>query len=287
MAGFKNIEYSKFTKDLLVVTGIVYILDFVTGGKISTLLELNPSLIIGNLEAWRLFTFPFAYGSTESVFIFLATFFIFSNKIEESVSKFHFPLLIGMLVLSQGVITTVAFWGMDVTLGGMEGVALYFMTLSVVFYGFEKRRVFGLFKIKNWMLISVVFILWLASKVMSFYYYNDGIAITLSPLAFGLVMSLLTAFQVSFKRRSSSKSKSEPVEEFSEDEPNYRPAMVSSEESLKYNEIKCVHRIFFSRDPLENEEQLNKILDKMNTLGKQALSKDEWDFLKEYSKTIK
>jgi len=145
---------------LLLVAGFIYITDIFVQGKISSVIALQPYLILEKMELWRLLSFPFARGTVESTMLFLLVFYLYGPKLEEILNRTLFSLILILVTILQGTILTLVFWKSPAMLSGMEGIS-FFVMLLYTFFKKGKRIYIWIFKpVKTSVLTSIIFIGW-------------------------------------------------------------------------------------------------------------------------------
>ena len=95
-------------------------LNFVFDGLLKHYFVLNPKLISTHLELWRLITFPLTGNTIAGTFLFCFTFWLVSPKIEDLLQRGVYPVVIFLLILMQGIVTTLSFWLSSIQFAGAE-----------------------------------------------------------------------------------------------------------------------------------------------------------------------
>ncbi|MDQ1266909.1 MAG: Rhomboid protein [Bacteroidota bacterium] len=284
MSYYKNI----WSKRIPVAVFIIYLADYLLGGKIGDYVMLMPSLIISKMEFWRIVSFPLAHGSIEGLILFGFTFYFFAPKLEEFLNRKFFPILLFLMVCLQGIVFTLIFWKQGVQLGGFEGISIFILTLFTLINPRLK------IKISNFPYINVAFftllilLFWGGTKAMT---YINGIGLleiskSTFSMAFGLASGLFTYLQIYLIDRMNAKKYKQEIPEIPKPE-ELKLAMMAQSKSQKLNAKLMDEYYKIEIDPSDlNEDKLNEILDKINDRGKDSLTPEELRFLEDYSKIL-
>lgn len=290
---FAHKNNSVFSKILLFITGIIYALNYVMEDAIYRFTYLDPELIINNLEFWRLFTYPLAPGSIEGVILFVITFYFISPRLEKLFQKVLYPFLLGLLVLLQGLILTVLFWENSYTISGFEGLSIYILTLYSLLKPNTRIAAFNFPAVAANTFGFSTILLWSAMKTLDiFTNYQVAAMPTIVVAGFGFLAGLLTYLRILQIDKKQRKEFDEKYSDVDLPEPEELSMALISDQKIKKYKNKQIDEelndipIFLSDDPDINERQLNEILDKINSYGKDSLTNSEKTFLKQYSKTI-
>lgn len=293
---FSRYNYFKgLSHRLLLLCAIIYLLDFLMFGKLTDLFSLQPSLIANKMEFWRIFTFPFVPGSIEGVFLFVFTFFFIGPKLESKLRKNFFPIILIFLIFLQGTITTLIFWQSNFIFAGMEAISFFILVLFT-FINLNKKITFWGFKpVKSIMLVALLSITWISAVAIHSTLSGNEILLKASTsLIFGIITGGITYLQTEFYKRSSkikeNLKKNLTRKKFDNalyDEES--PAFVIKNETKIQNQNQNQtdedlnhpqYKFIFS------EQKLNDILDKINEKGKESLTNDEIQYLKDYSENL-
>lgn len=278
---FKNIYFSYF---LLLLFSLIYGLDVISGDKITALVYLQPSLIINNMQLWRLVSYPLASGSFEGFLFFVLTFYLISTKLEIIFNRSLFALLVFLLICMQGTLISLIFWQKDYAFMGMEGISAFVITLFSLLNLNKKDTLWYLQPLKSYFIVSLIVLIWL---------FGTAIHLTINPnfelfmqkvsaAGFGLVSGSFLYLQLIILRKTKKMIYPKPdiptPEELS-------MAMISKSQPKKNLKQR---NDFSSHQEFEefSESQLNEILDKINENGKESLTEEEIRYLKEYSRHI-
>ena len=285
-----------FSKSIIFTTTVVYLIDFFLKGRLSEYFVLNPEKIVTQFEYWRLISFPFAFSTNEAFVFFLIVFWFVSDNLEDMLRQSLYPALLLLLTLLQGVSMTLVYWGKDVNIAGMEGISFFVLAFFIILNPASKVQLFQLKPIPTMLFSALIITAWTSVKLMHFI-GNDTLQSTIPFAAAGLgvLMGLMTSFQIKYIRRKQRKKFIEKANELKIPKAEeLSMAFMSKYQKKRYsehsedenrNDLENDH-FELSDDPHENEDKLNEILDKMNDKGAEALSPSELEFLKKYSKTL-
>ncbi len=188
MAGRHYIKSVSF--GLIFISTVIYFADIISGGKLTLALALQPSLVLGRMEIWRLLTFPFVQSSPVSLMLFLTTFFIFAPKIEEILSKPFFAAMLFLITVVQGTALTLVFWKNTYTFSGMEGVSFFVATIFAYITKGKKTYIWLFKALRTSVFILMIFLLWGTSVLIhSLVLQNSTYLITGSLLALSGIFS--------------------------------------------------------------------------------------------------
>jgi membrane associated rhomboid family serine protease len=281
-----------FSHRLLIITGIIYLLDFLMFNKLTHLFGLEPQLVASKMEFWRIFTFPFTPSSIEGLFLFIFTFFFIGPKLELKLRKNFYPIILFFLICLQGTLITLIFWQSNLQFNGMEGLSFFILVLFTLINLNKKITLWGLRPIKSIMLVTLLSITWISSTaVHSIIAGNDILIKALSNLIFGILTSGVTYLQIEFfnlQKKLDKEKKINDIESFGKSlTGDITPAFVEKKEN-KASNFTLNDNSFLSQNNefIFSEQKLNDILDKINEKGKNSLTEEEINYLKEYSNNL-
>ncbi len=284
-----------YSRRIVFFTGLIYLLNYIMGGKLFSLFLLDPASLVNQSEFWRLFTYPLAPGSIEAVLLFGFTFYFIGPRLEEILDNSLVPVFFVLLIFLYGIIHTLVFWGQDVQLAGFEGLSF----LILVSYSLMERRN----KIKLWfmpplrpyLLTTTIFFVWAIIKGFEYVSGNEAVLVqSASSVSFGLVMAVLVYFQVKLVRKLVSDDgdefDDEGIDDFDFDDEEFEEENMAPVHNPKnYSHLpenRTEKKIELVDDPDVNEEILDGILDKITEYGKDSLTPSELKFLEDYSNSI-
>ena len=284
MAGRHYIKSVSF--GLIFISTVIYFADIISGGKLTLALALQPSLVLGRMEIWRLLTFPFVQSSPVSLMLFLTTFFIFAPKIEEILSKPFFAAMLFLITVVQGTALTLVFWKNTYTFSGMEGVSFFVATIFAYITKGKKTYIWLFKALRTSVFILMIFLLWGTSVLIhSLVLQNSTYLITGSLLALsGIFFGSLTYMQVKLSKKILMKHLEKNNIEIPK--PEELTLALIQQNGLKRLNRSLKEDTSSFEDIVFTEDKLNSILDKINEYGKESLSLNEKKYLEEYSRNL-
>ncbi len=271
---------------LLFLTLAFYAVNYISGGVINTYIALVPSLVSSNFELWRMLTFPFAMPSIESIILFIFAFYFIAPKIEYLLPGKVYPILLGLLVTLQGLVTTITFRNSPLIFTGMDGLSFFIMFLFA-FISLSNRTLPYRFKpLKTGLFIFLMAGLWTLSLLLNSEMSNTDLMITSSSGAvFGIIYAFVTFLQVKIAKRNIDKQTAKLPENIkipTPEELKYAIAHISEKRLYnRYNDIPYEQPA--QAEFVPDEDRLNEILDKISEFGQDSLSNSELQYLKDYS----
>jgi len=277
----KTYNFSKlFCLTVIAALSFNYVFD----GLLRNYFVLNPGLISSHFELWRLVTFPLTGNTIAGTFLFIFTFWLVSPKIEDLLQKGIYPFVIFLLILMQGIVTTLSFWTKNIPFAGAEGITFFVLTLYTLIQRRKRVIVWGLNPMKLELLFILLLSVWVTFVgLQSLFTKSINLLLTNGTSAtYGIVSGLLVFFQIkiiqNFKTVKPQEDANLPL---TEDE-NFSHALVEKTEIKKQaNQASDELTNYFT--DYYSEDRLNEILDKMIAGGKESLSEEELRYLKDYS----
>ncbi|MBM2816946.1 MAG: hypothetical protein HW421_3708 [Ignavibacteria bacterium] len=267
---------------------ILYLLNFVTEGRLAGIFTLLPSLVINKFEFWRLITYPLSYGSAEAMLILAFTFFYLSPRLEQVFNYSILPVILLLLVCLEGLLHTLFFWKTDIPLAGLEGISFFIIALTT-FLSPRLKIQFLFFRKINLALVSLsVVLVWATFKIVQIEYFSHLWLIPAFAASFGISMAAITYGQIYLLHRKFLKKKAAEKLEIPKPEELKLAMMAAKSKAAKLN-AKIMDELYESEDsefPDLSEDRLNQVLDKILALGKDSLTSDEIKFLDNYSKNL-
>lgn len=282
-----GIEYRNVSKSILLFVLIVYVLDFLTGNQLSNIFILNASDILSYKNLWTIITYPLKYNSSASLLLFTFVFLFLSSNIENFYKFSIVPIFYLLITASHGVLISLLNISGDTSLiSGTDGVSFFVLILHFLLY--KNYRVYILnFEVylTKYLLLTIIG-MWTFLQGLNYFLYGSSEVFNSFLLAgLGTSNALIVYYQMYFiKKYNDKKYKSQILDKLDEEEPSLE--MISASKS-KMTENKRVEDLnIYSLNPIENEDRMNSILDKINESGYSSLSESEQKFLEVYSKNI-
>ena len=261
------------------------------------ILSLNPALVQTKSEIWRIFTFPFIDTSFTSIFILSATLYLFLPQLSRYFTKFQLSALLFLLILLQGAVQLLGFWGTNISFGGYSSISSFYLVLTILIFPKEKFRDSEFPRITNLQIILILFAAYLSAGFGSILHGEPSAVIAfLFPMLFGTAIAFLTVLQIYlFRKYFLPKRQARSIAEIADLLSQARESMrqlemvdepVSETETRYQQKRKNEYSYSLSDDPSENENQLNEILDKISEKGQDSLTSEEVQFLRQISKNL-
>lgn len=280
-----------FSRLFLVFFLLSHIVIYFLGSKVYEFLALNPKMLVYDLEIWRLFTYPFVSLSIAEVILFAFAFWFIGPKVESTFHENYFPIVLVAYIPFQGLIVTGLFAREKFYLVGTEGLSFFILTLYFLIY----LRIVNQYEpisIRSMIQTAFIVVFWImAATVDSFIYQRSTLVNSFAFAMSGILVGLMTYLQVKsftadmlsrrYQRYQEFKKRLDEFEKLELEEKNIETKVDNLEEQLFSLAGKYIEQYAFT------EERLNQILDKMNERGKESLTKEELQFLREYSKRVK
>lgn len=275
------------SRKLLVVISAVYLLDYLMDGRLSNLLMLVPSAVIENMDFWRLFTFPLAPGHLEGVFLFAFAMYFIAPRLEEHLGNSLIIALLAPLAFIQGILYTLLFWNGQVSISGAEGISFFIMTLFALFNPMMKIRLWFLPRLKIVIMTLLIIFSWTVIKFFHALTVGEEILFySMYPAIFGIVAGLSSYLQIYLMRKLLLRKEKVEIPNPPPPEPEeLKMAMIASARQQKLEAIREKESPYkLGEDPELNQQLLDEILDKIIENGRDSLTPDEENFLRDYSK---
>ncbi len=282
-----GIEYRNTSKSILLFVLIVYVLDFITGNKLSDIFILNTSDILAYQDLWKIITYPLKYNSSASLLLFTFVFLFLSSNLENFYKFSVVPIFYLLITASHGVL--ISLFNITETtsfISGTDGVAFFVLVLHYLLFKNYRFYVFNFELILTKYIMLTIIGTWAFLQGLNYFLYTSSEVFNSFLLAgLGTSNALIVYYQMYFiKKYNDKKYKSRIIDKVDEEEPSLE--MISASK-LKMTENKRVDDVnLISSDPIENEERMNNILEKITDSGYSSLSESEQKFLEEYSKNI-
>ncbi len=293
---------NKFTSFSIIFTAFIAVINIINIALNGVLFDIS-SLDIGkitlNFEYWRLISYPFFFNTWESAILFLAVFVISSKQLEKILGALAYPVLLMLISVVLGLITTAIFITTSaLVFGGLEGVSFFVLTLSLLLKlrnkVLPKRAIdfaLGFLALLTWACLKYFVVVQSSFSVILPSVVISGLGIIAGTLVYIqinyiLKVNLRKSKELQAKKiQMQSKTKIPTAEEIGlamYTNNNFRSMVIKGNEQDKQDAV----RIKMTSKDDSNEEILNYILDKINVYGKEALSIDELLFLEDYSRSL-
>jgi|GEM_PF-5396494 len=280
---------------------LVTLFDLFTQGSVFQLISLDTTVVSSARELWRLFTFPFAIESFSSAFLFVAVFLFILPQLQNLIPKQIIVPLSFILVLFQGIILTLVFWEVPFEYRGMDGISLFFLTLTALLLPRSRIFILGRSIGNNINLSAFIFVVWVAAKMIGFEMSetrHDDIIETMSSIIFGLGFSSIMYFNLRAMKYYIRKRRQDPIDipKMSPSKlqkvyaDNLSPTVATVSERISHieeAEESLMSQISSEKSFTSSDEELmNTLLEKIHHDGEKSLSEDEKQTLLMLSKKI-
>lgn len=280
-------------------------LNNIFGLDITPYLVLNPQTLLQTNNFWTLITFPLAEDSFIDFLFFGIVFLLYYTLLQSIYRKWFFFIFFALFTLLQGALFTLIFWNNNINFHGLSAISTFIVVVISLLYA-KERFVFGrlpIIKVLHINLILVLAYLLYSTPVFFEGNYSEIVSFA-SPLVFGAVVGLLFCLQIYlYNTYFLPKQRIRSLNEIKQLLTQARESVQSLESSLvpqhseteqakiqpfgaKFEKISRTNKLSVSDDPAENEEILNKILDKISEKGMVSLTQNELEILKQISSKI-
>lgn len=283
-----NTEKNIYSRKLLLVISLVYFLNYLMDNRLSKLFSLDSSVLLGNSEVWRLFTFPLAFGSLEGFLLFAFTFYFIAPRLETRLRQGILLMILPPVVFLQGIVHTIIFWNYSIPMTGFEGASFLILTLFTLIEPNQRIKFWVMPTYKMIYLSLAVIIIWASVKFyLSFYQGNVIMLQAASAAGYGVIAAVVVFVKLLLLRKLLGRRNYPRKDEISNIRNESDSIPVLSEAVAESYQRKQIRSIFEDIDDIElNEQNLNLILDKIIEHGKDSLSYQEIKFLEKYSNKI-
>lgn len=283
-----------FSQLFIVIALMFFVLNIFSKGALSSVFSLRPFEVSELFQWWRLFTFPLASSSIESISLLLISMGLFAPALEVSLSTRWFSLSVISLFVLQGLLFTLTFGYIDnhTMLTGADSLSFFIMA-SYTFI--IPHRSIQLWKDKEVHGLSLVIaITALAFFVSSFYavrstehYFNGALS-----SAYGVLGAIVLTVIIHRRLRAIRKQDAFADQDYYE--YKQRPQQENESELVETGVPTTtstpripVQQQFTHSLPVESdEERMNRLLDKIFDEGQESLTPEERLFLDDYSRKL-
>lgn len=292
---------NKLTFSLLFVFFICLTnaINVATDGLLLDLVAMQTLKFFSEMELWRIFLFSFVSDSLEGFIVFLFAFAILSKELERFLGAKIYPLFILLITFLTGTVTAISMYGENVVFSGLEGTSFFVITFFTILQrkNFIKKR-------NLYQHISIVSVVLLWGTIKLYIGFENGF-INILPSCImalcGLIIGVLLFLQINHlvkKRIKQNKIKvllqhgNTNLGYSIYNNPQIKKYIFNKLEENYWLQVKEKIRnkkdeaLLFNSQTLTDEEMLDQILDKINEVGKSKLTKQELDFLTDYSSKL-
>lgn len=285
----KSLSLSRIFLWIIILFHVTFY--FINNNELFSSLALNPYFVINEIQIWRLITYPLLSLSIAEVFLFIYSFWVLGPKVENCFRKNYYLLSLIIFIFLQGLLTAALFGKEKFYLVGTEGLSFYLITLYYLIY-FRIISQYESLPLRNLVQTALVVFFWLmAATLDSFIYERNTLVNSFAFAIVGIFIGTLSYLQnrsfateliqqryrdiFLFRKRLEEFENEFYMEEEAETLANNKfPVSTAVAKDVKQTNIPFT------------EENLNRILDKILEKGKESLTHEELEFLKEYSKNL-
>ncbi len=296
---------------LLLSVIAVYAIGFFLPAGITSSLSLIPSKVIGNLEFWRIFTFPLAAPDLPSILLFAFVMIAILPYLAMLIRRKDLVLLSGLIILLQGMLFSVIFSDTNYTFSGNDGLSFYYIFLYAGFRFYPKFSKMKYHSSKITLITLLVVLAWSSLAILNSDFnlgtnyinsqlntglnYSPELFESLASAVFGINLGIISYFMIRAgmqkRKRKLFEQKLHNYQENQEEAQNiYEFVMSHTEHLSRKNNSNTNDDILGSTSYYEfnaDEDTLNQILDKISGKGQESLTYNERRYLEDYSKHLK
>lgn len=282
---------------ILLFLGILYFVNVALRGLLTQWLALVPFSgttgttlgLVMNGQYWRFFTYPLASSGFWEMLSTSAVLYFFAPEVERIISARRLMLVLGIFIIVHALVFAPLLMFTKATLAGTSAIALFVLTMYVYLYPSGEVSLFGIIPLRATMLLCLMFVVAIASSVMSFSLNPAAIAHTFANEGFGIFFGFLFS-HLYFGRLSSGGFvllKRQPKQQQAPRRRTTTPSTASIGRTIAQaqeseREAMATHPEDDEFAPLD-EDRLNEILDKISEKGQASLTASEQKFLKDYA----
>jgi membrane associated rhomboid family serine protease len=275
---------------ILLTLGVLYFVNIALRGMLTQWLALMPFSSVGAGQYWRFISYPLATSGFWEMLSTSAVFYFFAPEVERIISARRLLLVLGIFIVVHAVVFAPLLMFTKTTLAGTSAISLFVLTMYVYLYPSGEVSLFGIIPMRATMLLCLMFVVAIASSVMSFSLNPAAIAHAFANEGFGIFFGFL--FSHLYYGRLSSGGFALLKRQPKQQAPTRRastpsPASVTGRTSIAQTQeterrIMPSHADDDELAPLD-EDRLNEILDKISAKGQASLTGEEQKFLKDYA----
>jgi membrane associated rhomboid family serine protease len=285
---------------ILLSLGVVYFVNIAMRGMLTQWLALLPFSAVGAGQYWRFFTYPLATSSFWEMLSTSLIFYFFAPEVERILTPRRLMLTLAMVIVVHGFSYAPLLWVSSVPLSGSTAMSLFILTMYIYLYPTGEVSLFGIVPLRATMLLGIMFVIAIASSLISSSFNPAALLHTFANEGFGIFFGFVFSHLYfgtfsSFNGFSLFKKKSPPA---AQSGTTLRRATAATSAapsgggrtpaSAAEAERRTVaqQRTDDDDDLSLDEERLNQILDKITEKGQAALTSAEQKFLKDYASRL-
>ncbi len=281
---FKIGRLSFFITFVFVIANAV---NFATSGLFEPYLSSGSLDFFAGNDYWKAITYLLIQPDAGSLFLTIFTFMLVSPFLENLLTSKYYAKLLLVFSLFQGIAVPLFFFlakQYQIVITGADGLSIFVLTLFTLLNPGYSVAI-GKYKIRTGLLTTTTFMTWLFVKTPGLIVGDWNMLMPM--IAFSVIGFVAGVVSYVVLREDNKQDdydiEFEDIDLVMPKLEELKPALISQQmKNQKENET-LENQIEFTNNPREDEENLNMILDKINDFGKESLTIDELDFLKEYS----
>ncbi len=255
-----RIPYSTLYVALLVL-GSAYLLNLITRGVLTQWLALEPSLVRQG-EWWRIVSYPLAMRSFLEMFLVGFVLYLFATDFEQLLGKSRLWRFVTLTLLTEGLLYAIVMYPVAVPLESPVAVVLALLTWRTMRTAQLPVSILGWFILPLWQLWILVVLLALIPEVLHVSSNPLLILRIIVVQGFGIAAGVLLYVLTATAEERAVKAVQRSVQ-YREREERKEPQLTAGE-----------------------EEELNRLLDKIAAAGYDALTRQEKKRLRELSQKL-
>ncbi len=285
----KSLSLSRIFLWIIILFHVIFY--FINSNEIFSSLALNPYFLINKIQIWRLITYPLLSLSIAEVFLFIYSFWVLGPKVENCFRKNYYLLSLIIFIFLQGLLTSALFGKEKFYLVGTEGLSFYLITLYYLIY-FRIISQYESLPLRNLVQTALVVFFWLmAATLDSFIYERNTLVNSFAFAIVGIFIGTLSYLQNRSFATELIQQRYRDIFLFRKKLEEFETEFYMEEEANtlannKYPVSTAVAKDVKQTNVPFTEENLNRILDKILEKGKESLTHEELEFLKEYSNNL-
>lgn len=285
----KLFPFRKYTASISLVISLVFVITaaFDYLNSLAYFALISPKLFEG-LELWRLFTFQFIFPNIETALFSIIIFYYIGVKVEKLFNLKVFALVILMLGVFDGLLQSLIFYRSEYAI--KSSLAQTFFLLSLYILLFRKTKIKFFFgSIKTHFIALTFGLVYLSFTTYKGLAHSHEYAVqTATSFVSGTSIAIFAYAQ--FRRKYYHELLNAAIQRY-KNQNQFAHVYADDYNSMitKNNAQEKRYRAYSAHSEFEfvfDEEELNKVLDKISESGINSLTAKEKKFLEEYSKRI-
>ncbi len=283
---FRLFKIGKVSFILTLVFVIANTLNVATSGLFESYLSSGSLDFFAGSDYWKAISYLLIQPDVASFFLVLFTFTLISPFLENLLSSKYFAKLTFIFALFQGIAVPLFFFlikDYSSIISGADGLAIFVLTLFTLLNpGYSVSA--GKLNIKTRFLTVTTILTWLAVKTPLLIMGSWSLLLpTLVFAVLGVAAGVVSYFVLREEPKDDMYINFDDIDIIMPKVEELKPALIAKEMKNNKESLDYEHHVEYTNNPREDEESLNTILDKINEFGKDSLTADEMNFLKEYS----